>query len=393
MSITNPIPLPYIEYRPAIYVPGKVSYVEFYVIDPNTQKMKRIRMKMNRIDSSLRKKEAARIVANINARLAIGWNPLVEKNAPRSYHKLMDVFDTFITVKNKELEACSMRCYRSYMKYLKEWCGNHGIGKEAYVISFDSRKARVLMDEIEANDKFSIKTYNNYLTFFMALFNWMKEKQYISDNPFEGIRKKSNRGHKKNRRNLTEDEIRSIMVYLQQENPRYLAACLMCYCCLMRPNEIVQLRCNDIDLEKQTVRVRSEIAKNDNTSYRTIPNAMMPFVRCLDLSHKDWYVFGDDNCEYSFRPSNRLMCSRKVARYWNEHVRRPLKLPMEAKFYSLKDSGVTNMLSEGIPISFVQQQADHSSVAMTAIYLGKDTKRASTELKEANIITGISSRK
>ena len=43
------------------------------------------------------------------------------------------------------------------------------------------------------------------------------------------------------------------------------------------------------------------------------------------------------------------------------------------------------MLGGGVPINLVQQQADHSSVAMTAIYVGKSAG-ASEELKKADIM-------
>ena len=42
------------------------------------------------------------------------------------------------------------------------------------------------------------------------------------------------------------------------------------------------------------------------------------------------------------------------------------------------------MLGNGVPISFVQQQADHSSVAMTAIYVGK-IQKANEQLKKVQM--------
>ena len=41
----------------------------------------------------------------------------------------------------------------------------------------------------------------------------------------------------------------------------------------------------------------------------------------------------------------------------------------------------------GVAINLVQQQADHSSVAMTAIYVGK-SPAANAELRNANILPG-----
>ena len=59
----------------------------------------------------------------------------------------------------------------------------------------------------------------------------------------------------------------------------------------------------------------------------------------------------------------------------------------DLQFYSLKDTGITGMLQSGVAINLVQQQADHSSVAMTAIYVGK-SPAANAELRNANILPG-----
>ena len=59
----------------------------------------------------------------------------------------------------------------------------------------------------------------------------------------------------------------------------------------------------------------------------------------------------------------------------------------DLQFYSLKDTGITGMLQSGVAINLVQQLADHSSVAMTALYVGK-SPAANAELRNANILPG-----
>lgn len=174
------------------------------------------------------------------------------------------------------------------------------------------------------------------------------------------------------------------MGYLSGNNIEYLAMCMICYACLIRPKELVMLRCRDIDLEKQLIHITPEIAKNDKESFRTIPDGLVPLLRQLDYSHPDWYLFGQNNGGGNFRPSKKMACSRKIAQWWNTNVRPGCGFGMDIQFYSLKDTGITDMLTEGIPINLVQQQADHSSVAMTAIYVGKVTT-ADNMLKEVEL--------
>jgi integrase len=217
----------------------------------------------------------------------------------------------------------------------------------------------------------------------VTFLDWMKDKGYIQANVFTGIKRKPRRLMAKKRRMLTDEELGTLFTWLQENNPEYLAVCLLCYCCFMRPKEIALLRCGDIDIRKQLVHVRAEIAKNDKESFRTIPDAMMPAIRRLDLSKKDWFLFGDHpGVRSDFRPSRVAGAKKRFSDYWAGTVRDACGFGLEVQFYSQKDTGITNMLGEGVAINLVQQQADHSSVAMTALYVGHKST-ASEELKSS----------
>ena len=144
------------------------------------------------------------------------------------------------------------------------------------------------MNDIDVDEKKSARTYNNYLKFLQTMFNWMKEKGYVPENPFEGIKRKPKRLTAKTRRTISNEELSRLCTFLSENNPHYLLAVLLCYGCFIRPKELSMLKCSDIDLDKQHVHIRPEIAKNDNDSYRTIPDALVPFMRTADLSHPEW---------------------------------------------------------------------------------------------------------
>ena len=379
-------PIPGAHYRECTLTQGKEWFVSFYVINPESGKLKRVRMKINRIKPLSERRRTARLMMSaINQRLAIGWNPLIEKVAPRGGVRLYEALDTFLQVKGKEMEPTSMRMYTSFVKTFRAWLEAHGGGKDLLASSFTRESAVQFMDDVEM--KYTAKTFNNYLGFFKNLFGWMVEKGYAVDNPFGKFSKKSKRLTQKQRRLLTDAELKRLFSFLEGDCPEYLAICLLCYCCFMRPKEIVLLRCRDIDLRRQLVHVDASIAKNDRDSSRTIPDDIVPALSLLDLSSPDLYVFGGRR-GHLFIPSTELVCSREIARYWNLTVRKACGFPMEVQFYSLKDTGITNMLNGGMPINLVQQQADHSSVAMTAIYVGKKAQ-ATDALKEAELLRQI----
>lgn len=378
-------PTPYIEYTPPKLTQGKIWYITYYVQDPKTMRLKRMRIKVNRGDTLRERKAMAKaIMGRLSEKLAMGWNPLVEKFAPKAYKKLFEAFDAFLDAKRRELEANSLRSYMSFIKTIREWLQVYGCDENTYACGFTGSMAIDFMESIESNPKISPRTYNNYLIFCRVLFDWMVEREYVSENPFTSIRRKPKKLTKKKRRILSDAELSRLWEYLESENQEYLVICMLCYCCLMRPKEISMLKCSDIRLDSQTVLVRGEIAKNDNTSSRTIPDVMMQYVHRLDLSNPKLFLFGNHS-HFDFSPGKTAVPERKIATFWNRCVREECGFPMEVMFYSLKDTGITNMAAAGVPVSFIQQQADHSSLAMTSIYCQRSGK-ATEELKGVDIL-------
>ena len=65
--------------------------------------------------------------------------------------------------------------------------------------------------------------------------------------------------------------------------------------------------------------------------------------------------------------------------YWTRCVRKDLDLPEQYKFYSLKDTGITNMLRANKDVLSVRDQARHSSLAITELYT-RHLRKANSEV-------------
>jgi integrase len=374
----------YLKFLPPRLTEGKEWYISYYSLYPPTGKLRRVKIKLNRIrGTGKRRVYAKQIISELNAKLVCGWNPFVEMEAPKAFHLLFAVLDTYIKIQEREAEHHSVRCYKSYIKYLKEYLIRHRHGEDMYVSQFDKVIASNIMVEIKQNSKYSFMTYNNYLQFFTGLCNWMIQFNYLSTNPFSSIKKIPKKLLVKTRRCLSQEEREKLKDFLiLQDNNNYLVMCLLCYYCFLRPNEISQLRVRDIDIEKQVVYVSKEIAKNDNDSIRTMPDSMMEFVRKLNLNFPgDYYLFSLDR-QKKFTPGIKRAEGREIARYWSDVIRRQLFFPMQIQFYSLKDTGITNMLADGVAPNFVQGQADHSSLKMTSLYAVKRNTASQEQIKK-----------
>lgn len=75
-------------------------------------------------------------------------------------------------------------------------------------------------------------------------------------------------------------------------------------------------------------------------------------------------------------PGRERRSEKSFRDYWNKKVRKELGLTDHYKFYSLKDTGITNMLRANTDILTVRDQARHSSILITDIYTPKDIKAA-----------------
>jgi len=372
---------------PRLHKGAKEWYVYYYVRNPETGKMKRFRVKVNRYHSVKEKLAAARaVIAALSEKLALGWNPLFEHIAPKAGTPAYEVFDAFERAKAKEMEKQSLASYRSYVNCFRKWMIGRGATQRTLISSITHEHARAYLDYLD--DIVSPATWNNYLSFMVTFFTWIRKKGYIKDNPFEGFDRKPKRLTKKKRHMFDAEQLETLFSYLAKENPEFLSICLLCYCCFIRPKEISLLRCSDIDLEKQVVHVSEEIAKNDNESFRTIPDAAMPALRKLDLSHPEWFAFGyhAGNAK-DFTPGKTPTTQKKIGHFWRRFVEPVCKFGKGISFYSLKDTGITRTLSEGVALNFVQQQADHSSPAITGIYVAK-TALAIEKLKGVDIMPG-----
>lgn len=362
-----------LKYRPPFLSEGKQWYITYYAFHPPTSKLKRIQIRLNHIKKIGPRRAYARALINqITEKLVSGWNPFIEASAPKAFYKMLDVIETYWNIQQKEAEDHSLRTYKSFLKFFKEYLSRKKFSKDLFVIHFGKREATDMMVELKQKPDISLRTYNNYLQFFTTLFNWMVQYNYVAENPFADLKKVPKKKIKKIRTTLTAAQ-RSQLVKFLEENDKnnYLVMCLMCYYCFIRPNEISLLKVKDIDLENQTIYISKDIAKNDTDSYRTIPNTMMPYLRKLKLDcPPDYYLFSMDKHQ-EFVPGKKRAEGREIARYWSDVIRPKLNWPMNLQFYSLKDTGITNMLVDGVAPNFVQGQADHSSLSITSIYAEK----------------------
>lgn len=69
-------------------------------------------------------------------------------------------------------------------------------------------------------------------------------------------------------------------------------------------------------------------------------------------------------------------------------MRKELQLPETMQLYSLKDTGITNMLENGVPAIDVMKQAGHHDLAMTSRYANHKDIQIAQKMYKNNLSFG-----
>lgn len=367
-----------LKYYPAQIHENKETYISYYVENPLSGELVRKKIKLNRIKNKITRRTYARhLVAEINKKLSEGWNPYLQDNNVE-FKTLSEALQLFVRFKTKELRSESMRAYNSLTNIFSEFIKNIDQKKQLSVLSIDESIAIKYMDYIYFDRDVEERRYNNVLSFQVSLFNWFIEHNYAVNNPFISLKFKKEK--EKKRKLIPEDVRLQIKDYLIQNNPRFLAAIMIQFHALLRPKELLQTQIKNINLDKNIIYVPASVAKNGNERFATIPDVLVPYIEMLNIEryNPEWYVFSN-----KLFPGEEIKLTKYLGRRWSS-MRKVLNLPNKYQMYSLRDSGIVKMLSDGISIHEVARQADHHSLEITSRYALHSSTEASKNIKTKN---------
>lgn len=339
-------------------------FIEYYAMTPDGDKLKRQVVKLNRLRERYTsitefKRQANLICQDINSKLAGGWSPWLETQDARYFTPLRPLLDEYIKEKEKELRPATVMCYRSFCRMFGAW-----LEKEHPTMrsgSFTRVYAVMYMDWFYTK-KITPRTYNNQLKQGRALFSWLLEKCYIKENPFMLIRPKKETAKK--RILIPPAQRARIREYWEQHNPYFIAIMQLVFNSLIRPKEIMQLRIKHLDVANHCIEIPTDVAKTHYARTATLtPELVAWFSQSeYEKARPNDYVFGFD-----YRPSAKPIPSARCRKEWAK-MRKALDLPEEMQLYSLRDTGINELLKSGVDALTVMQHADHHDLAITTRY-------------------------
>lgn len=358
---------------------GKECYVDFTAYDPLSGKMKRKKIMLGRIKGKKAQRDYADgIIQRLTEKLLAGWNPWIDSGKTAEYTSFdvaCEDYRTYIArlTKEENMREESYASYISYMRVFETWAK----AKVKYVFQLDRRLMSEFLDYVLIDRNNSVQTRNNYLAWLRTFCSWLVQRGLINENPTAGLVLINKRNRNKNRTVIDDTDLRRIHDYLEENNRYYLLACYFLHYMFVRPREMSFIRIRDINLSGPTLKLYGKRTKNYNDAVLTIPKKVVMLMIDLKVLQEPsaYYLFSSD-----FRPGKERCSEKQFRDYWNNHLRKDLGLPAEFKFYSLKDTGITNMLRSNLDILSVRDQARHSSISITDMYTPCNSNKANKSI-------------
>jgi integrase/recombinase XerD len=346
----------FVDFKPAQLSKGVDCYVYYYVKNPFSvdKKLERIRIKLNHIKTPKERKKYANFLINeINNKLFNGYNPFYEDEKTKPIKLINAIHKYLETIKH--LRKDSIRSYISICKIFIKYIEDRNLS-DIYCFDFSENHAKQFSRSMTVSNT----TQNNYIKFLRTLFNWFIDQQYCKENPFTKIKHKKQ--DPKNRETIPAHVRDDIKNYLLKNDCNFYIFCQFTFKLLIRPAELFRLKIAHINFNEKIIILPSHLAKDHDNRVIPLPDDLWIYIKTLKEDPKNYYIFSKN-----YEPGLIEMDSRDSGRSWNK-MREKLGFSKKYTFYSLKDTGITELLNSGVPCKIVQQMAGHSSIEMTEKY-------------------------
>ncbi|MCX3264832.1 tyrosine-type recombinase/integrase [Pedobacter agri] len=338
-------------------------FVYYSFLNPFTASFERFKVYegINMIkDLKDRTRFANDLVDEINARLIAGYDPfkaelatnklIFEKETEilleesRKTPTLLEGLNTFLEVKKKKnLAKDTLVAYTSYIGKFENYLLENKLA-DVRLNGMDTRFISDMLDWLTVEHKWGETTFNNHLAFWVNLLNWFARspRKWLRREDFEiGADRDLEFKVAKVMKNQYFGANVAEKVKKEMENfPKLLFYSQFIYYSCMRPEEIRQLKIENVDIEGRYIKIVGK------TSSRTIPisDELAEMLKSLNLQNypSNYHVIGKAG-----EVSDRTHGENYFAKMFHEHIRPKLKLSMDFTLYGWKHTRVVDLLNAG----------------------------------------------
>jgi integrase len=344
---------------------SKEWYVYYSVINPESQRWERIRIKgqINREKTErARKNIAAKLISAINKLLSSGWTPYNSEHAPANVLTLGALLDKAIRHKVGTVTDKTLSSYGIAVNKLIKFAERKKIAALPCTY-LTTHHLLALRDEMVASGA-AAKTINVNMQHLASLWKTAIERGDVTVNPFKGVKELRETESNKNVP-LSTEELSRVSQHLQAKHPGLLLLCRFIYGSAVRPLECLGIRREHVDFENGILRLPGTISKNKLSQVVDLPGEILEQLRAIGFEGMPagTLLFSGRQLQ----PGHTVLHRNRVSEMWKQLVR--IELGIDKDMYSLKHKGAIDLVNTGVDIKKIQVYMRHSSLDITDKYL------------------------
>lgn len=224
-------------------------------------------------------------------------------------------------------------------------------------------------DYLQKVRKVENTTYNNYRDDLITIINFLMKRSpnLFKHHPIRNIIDILPSEAKKHAA-FSDEQIKAIIneARTRRKSDQFILMVQMIYYTLARPNELLQLRVSDVDMENNRILFRAGISKNKRDEYVTISSQLKDILITSKVleSPAHYFIFGKNQKPGTAHPYDNAFWER------NSNILKKLEYTeREYSLYSYKHSGAISLYLATKDIKMVQRQCRHRSIKQTDEYL------------------------
>lgn len=360
---------------PEIFIKPYI-YIKYGYESPKTHERKSARRRATKIYNSFSNKvDAMRAVRaernELELKLKEGWTPEGYHNMKET---LVTLIEDYISYINRKLRLVTAVNYINVLHRFSNYLKSHQLGN----VQPSDFTARNAIDYSNYMQSMRIKdnTYNFYLSVLNNLFKWIISRRlYDINNPWNYY-KENNSHQTKDRVAIPHDLDEEILMYFRNHNPVMELIIQMIYQLYIRPSELLQLHCNDINIVTKRIIVPANISKTHRQRFYTLSYNIINLLVKFGYTKSDNLLFGFtaesarkyDGCQLKVGKKAERPCGIRQLDYIWKLMRNRLHISSCYKIYSYRDSGVQDLANSGLPNEVIKMLTGHISVDTINVY-------------------------
>jgi len=371
---------------PKLYYAGgdvtKQWFAHYRVRNPKTDNMVRYKVYVSNTFESYttRMNEANRVVQELTAKLAAGWNPLIDdkvifadnlkysavdkkyKDAKRRNITMRMHVTDFLngirhTVRNTTWETYQSK-FRQFVQFVEEYAAD-GVD----IVAVNEQVIGNFYTHLRTQKKVSNSTINYYTDLLNRFYVHLIELGKVQVNPVAHVKKLPEQVRVP--KFFSDAMIASIKQYAMQHDAQLWLMIQFLFFCYIRPKELRFLQLKHINFHNTTITVSGDISKNGKTQ-----TVQMPRVLYNQLVERGWNKMPE---EYYCFSVLKVPGVKHVSKnyFWNhfDTIRKELNIPQGYWLYYWKHTGAIRFKKRGGDVRELQTQLRHHSLEEVQKYL------------------------